>query len=159
MAFSYNLRNFNPERSVGYLIRRVGKLSTAQIEHRFVDSDLTLTHWIALAMLKRGIVDNCAGLSRQIGHNSGATTRLVDQLEARGLVQRRRVGDDRRVVTLAVTPTGLQQFQVLTPIVLEAWNDALVDFEANEVETLISLLSRLVGALEARESAAETVSA
>lgn len=155
----YSLEMFEPDRSIGYLIKRIGKLSTSEIEHRFAGRELTLTHWIALAMLQHGVADNCASLARQIGHDSGAMTRLADQLAARGLVQRQRGSDDRRVVKLEVTPLGREQFKTLTPILLGVWNEALVDFEAHEVETLIALLSRLAASLEAREAAAETVAA
>ncbi|HEU0013140.1 MAG TPA: MarR family transcriptional regulator [Longimicrobium sp.] len=35
-------------------------------------------------------------------------TRLIDRLEARGLVERRRCGEDRRVVWTRITPAGLE---------------------------------------------------
>lgn len=155
----YSLDVFDPDCSIGYLIKRVTKLSTVEIERRFAGRELTLTHWIALAMLQHELVDNCASLARQIGHDSGATTRLVDQLAARGLVERQRGNDDRRVVKLMVTPEGSEQFRAMRPILLGYWNEVLEGFERAEVETLIGLLSRLVGALEVREAAAETVAA
>ena len=158
MNTHFSLERFSLDRSIGYLIKRVGKLSTSEIERRFAGRELTLTHWIALAMLLHGIADNCASLARRLGHDSGAMTRLIDQLAARGLVDRQRGNDDRRVVKLDVTPAGREQFKALTPILLGVWNEAFFDFEATEVETLIRLLSRLVGALEAREAAAEMVS-
>ncbi|QXQ05406.1 MarR family winged helix-turn-helix transcriptional regulator [Sphingosinicellaceae bacterium] len=155
----YALDTFEPQRSIGYLIKRITKTSTSEIDRRFVGRELNMTHWIALAMLRHNLVDNCAGLARQIGHNSGATTRLIDQLEARGLVEREREHEDRRIVSLAVTEAGREQLEAMTPLVLGVWNDALDGFEKAEVVTLISLLSRLVVALEAREAAAERVSA
>ena len=155
----YALDTFEPQRSIGYLIKRITKASSSEIDRRFVGRELNMTHWIALAMLRHDIVDNCAGLSRQLGHNSGATTRLIDQLEARGLVERQREHDDRRIVSLEVTDAGVEQLQAMTPLLLGVWNEALSGFDKAEVETLISLLSRLVVALEAKEAAAETAAA
>ena len=155
----YALDTFEPQRSIGYLIKRITKASSSEIDRRFVGRELNMTHWIALSMLRHDIVDNCAGLSRQLGHNSGATTRLIDQLEARGLVERQREHDDRRIVSLEVTDAGVEQLQAMTPLLLGVWNEALSGFDKAEVETLISLLSRLVLALEAKEAAAETVAA
>lgn len=146
----YDQASFEPERSIGYLLKRLSKLSSAQIEASFAGSDLTLTHWIALAMLHHRQADTGADLARWIGHDSGATTRLIDGLESRGLVERRRCPDDRRVVRLAVTPEGLRRFDALTPLLLEVWNEALADFRHDEVETLIAMLGRLVAAFEAR---------
>ena len=155
----YAIDSFEPQRSIGYLIKRLAKLSSSEIERRFAGRELSLTHWIALAMLKHGLVTNCAGLSRQIGHNSGATTRLVDQLEARGLIERQRDFDDRRVVSLEVTPEGGRQFEALTPLLLGVWNETLEGFDRAEVEVMISVLSRMVAVLEIKEAAAESVTA
>lgn len=149
---------FNTECSLGYLIKQVDKLSTSQIGHQFAGSDLTLAHWIALAMLRREVVDNCAGLSRQLGQGSGATTRLVDQLETRGLVRRLRGGADRRVVALSLTASGRERFRTLTPMVVGVWNETLEGFKQTEIETVIGLLSRLLVAFVAKEAAPGTAS-
>ncbi len=146
----YDIANFEPDRSLGYLVRQVSRLSAQQIELSFVGRDLTLTHWIALAMVRHGIADTSAKIARQIGHDSGAMTRLVDQLEARGLVERQRCPDDRRVVFLTCTAEGLRQFDTLTPLLMGVWNEVLDGFEGVEVETLITLLTRLLVAFEAR---------
>lgn len=148
----YSLDKFEPERSVGYLIKRAAKHSGAMIEACFAGGELTSSHWIALAMVRHGQADNAAGLARQMGHDSGAVTRLVDQLEARGLLDRKRCPNDRRVVVLALTDAGERQFAAMTPRLLAAWNELLVGFEHCEIETLILLLTRLVAAFEAREA-------
>lgn len=149
----YSLDQFEPGRSVGYLIKRAAKHSGAVIEACFEGEELTSSHWIALAMIRHRVADNAAGLARHMGHDSGAVTRLVDQLEARGLLARRRCPDDRRVVVLDITPAGERQFAAMTPLLLGAWNELLAGFEHAEVEMLIALLTRLVAALEAREAA------
>lgn len=148
----YSVEKFEPERSVGYLIKRAAKHSGALIESCFAGGELTSSHWIALAMVRHGQAENAAGLARQMGHDSGAVTRLVDQLEARGLLGRRRCPDDRRVVVLDITEAGERQFAAMTPLLLGAWNELLAGFEHQEVETLILLLTRLVAAFEAREA-------
>ena len=146
----YDTASFDPERSIGYLVKRLGKLSTAHIEASFAGRELTFTHWIAMAMLRHGMADTGATLARGIGHDSGATTRLIDSLEARGLIERTRCCEDRRVVRLACTPEGLRQFDALTPLVLAVWNDVLGGFDGIEVEMFITMLTRLVAAFEAR---------
>jgi MarR family 2-MHQ and catechol resistance regulon transcriptional repressor len=42
-------------------------------------------------------------------------TRLVDRLEAQGLVKRDRSGDDRRLSLTRITPRGLDLLDKLTP--------------------------------------------
>jgi DNA-binding MarR family transcriptional regulator len=145
----YTGDDYTPDRSIGYLVKRVGKLGTAHIEARFANTGLTFSHWVALTMVRHGLADNCAKLARGLGHNSGATTRLVDQLEERGLIERCRDCGDRRVVTIALTEAGRAQLATINPIVLDHWNTALGDFTHAEVNTLISLLQRLMAKLEA----------
>ena len=149
MAEPFYTGDFEPDRSVGYLIKRAAKAGHAQIEASFDAPGLTFSHWVALAMFRHGIADNCAKLARALGHNSGATTRLVDQLEERGLVERCRDCGDRRVVTVGLTGAGRAQLESLNPMVLDHWNRVLSIFTRDEANTLISLLQRLVAKLEA----------
>lgn len=146
----YDIAHFEPDRSIGYLIKRLVKLSTAHIEAAFAGCELTMTHWSALALLRHHRADTGAELARWIGHDSGATTRLIDGLEARGLIERTRCAQDRRVQRLAVTPAGQRQFDAMTPLLLGVWNEVLDDFDAVEVETFILMLSRMIATFEAR---------
>jgi DNA-binding MarR family transcriptional regulator len=83
-----------------------------------------------------------------MSHDSGATTRLVDQLERRGLLTRERRKDDRRVIELSLTPQGRSVVRTLMPHVIDFWNGALSEFSPEELETLIDLLSRLAARIE-----------
>jgi hypothetical protein len=62
----------------------------------------------------------------------------------RGLVIRGRSETDRRVVTLSLTPRGRSLVEALAPKVMHFWNELLSGFTHAEVDTLISLLTRLV---------------
>lgn len=146
----YDVENFEPDRSIGYLVKRLVKLSTAQIEAAFAGRELTMSHWVAIAMVRHGRAQTAAELARWIGHDSGATTRLIDSLEGRGLMERKPCPNDRRVQRLAVTADGFRQFDQLTPLLLGVWNDALDGFDTVEVETFILMLTRLIAAFEAR---------
>jgi DNA-binding MarR family transcriptional regulator len=90
-------------------------------------------------------------LCRDLHHDSGAFTRVLDQLEKRGLIRRERSETDRRVVLLHLTPDGRRVVETLLPIVVERLNHALAEFSAAEVATLARLLRRLIGRLEGRE--------
>ncbi|MBF4631261.1 winged helix-turn-helix transcriptional regulator [Clavibacter michiganensis subsp. phaseoli] len=52
---------------------------------------------------RSGLPMTAARLRTRLGMTSGATTALVDRLQARGLVERSRESDDRRIVTLRTT--------------------------------------------------------
>jgi DNA-binding MarR family transcriptional regulator len=114
----------------------------------FAEEDLTFSHWIALMSLRDGISTTCANLSRHMNYDSGAITRLVDQLEKRGLVERVRSTSDRRIVNLSLTAAGRALAKSLSVRVVEYWNDMLEGFTHDEAALLVSLLSRLVTRME-----------
>ena len=148
----YTAENYVARHSLGYLLRQAVRLLEPRAEAIFADESLSFTQWLALRLIHDGMVDNSAGIARMMCHNSGAVTRLVDQLEARGLMARERCGKDRRIVRLAVTPSGDAALEAVNPRMMGLLNGLLEDFSHEEIEVLLSLLTRLLSRLEADEA-------
>src|SRR5579862_6182683 len=146
----YDVETFESRKSIGYLVKRVFNLMTPRAEALFADAELTFAQWIVLMGLRDGIANTAAEVARHIGHDPGATTRLIDQLEERGLLERKRSSDDRRVVHLSITPSGKAVTKRLQPRLVDFWNTTLKDFSRDDFAQLISLLTRLLTALEAQ---------
>jgi DNA-binding MarR family transcriptional regulator len=144
----YDEANFEPCRSIGYLMKRAHKTAHGIIEHRFSDLDLSFSQWCALALIRGEIVDTSVALARDLGHNSGATTRLVDSLDNKGLIQRERDEGDRRVVRLSLTDEGKGAGSALTPRVIDFWNEVLEDFSREEIDQFAVTLTRLTDKLK-----------
>lgn len=138
--------------TLGYLLRKSTRLVVAQMHARFTDVDLSFPQWLTLMLVGDHEAVTAAQLSRILGHNSGAVTRLIDQLEERGLMKRARSTADRRVVELALTEAGSDAAQALAPRVISLWAEWLEDFTPDEIDTLKMLLARLLAKLEARDS-------
>ena len=75
--------------------------------------------------------------------NSGALTRVIDQLAERGLLERSRRDRDRRKVELELTAAGRKVIESLVPLVVDKLNLALSDFSNDEVRELTRLLLKL----------------
>jgi DNA-binding MarR family transcriptional regulator len=144
----YSEKAFDCRTSIGYLTRRLQTLAAPQIEARFAASELTFTQWIALMGLREGIANTCADIAHHLGHDTGATTRLLDQLEARGLVARKRDRADRRVVNIALTAKGRALADRMVPRVVGFWNEMLEGFSLAESAVLVDLLARLLTRVE-----------
>ena len=144
----YRPGHYGMDNSVGYLIRRTANLVLPQMETVFAEEDLTFSQWTVLMALREWKQSTSAELARNICHDAGSLTRVLDQLETRGLMTRLRSETDRRVVTLTLTPKGLAFVEDLIPRVVEYWNGLLGDFDHAEIKVLIKLLTRLVGAAE-----------
>jgi DNA-binding MarR family transcriptional regulator len=146
----YNVDDFSCRRSLGYLIRRLHNLVMPRAEALFADADFTFSQWVVLMALRDGIATTCGDLARHMDHDTGAITRLVDQMEQRGFIERRRSTADRRVVNLEITPAGIELAKSLTPRLAEFWNTTLEGFSREEFLQLHSLMTRLMVRLEAQ---------
>ncbi|MFJ6692972.1 MarR family winged helix-turn-helix transcriptional regulator [Streptomyces sp. NPDC091294] len=76
---------------------------------------------------------------------SGAITKRIDRMEARGLVERVRLpAGDRRSVQIRLTDKGIQLIDELFPLHLENEMRLLQALSAEEAEQLAGLLRRLL---------------
>jgi len=135
-------------RAPGRLLRRLDKIMSTYVEAKFDGGGMSFQQWVALKVVRDGIVGNAGELARELGITTGATTRMIDLLEGRGLIQRHRGAEDRRVVRLAITPEGREAVRALQGHVVASWNEVLADFSQEEVEILVALLTRMLAAAE-----------
>jgi DNA-binding MarR family transcriptional regulator len=93
-----------------------------------------------------------------LGTDTAGMTRLVDRLEAKGLVLRQSMETDRRAVRIDLTEAG----EALTPNLVAAFErvsaQLLDGFAESEVEQLRSFMHRLLANLRCAELAASTAS-
>jgi DNA-binding MarR family transcriptional regulator len=134
--------------TVSRLPRRIDRIVRNLIEARFATHDVSFMQWVALKTVRDGLAQNPSGLAHELSITTGATTRMVDQLERRGLIDRYRDRSDRRVVRLAVTQAGQTTTAELARYVVDTWNEVLVEFEQSDFDQMIADLIRLHDAAE-----------
>jgi DNA-binding MarR family transcriptional regulator len=144
----YKVKGYHSQNSVGYLLRRAGKLVTGRIEALFVEEDVSFVQWVILMHLRDGLSMTSAELCQHLCHDSGALTRVVDQMEKRGLIRRERNRKDRRMVSLALTKEGRKVIERHLPRLVALYNGLLSDFSAQEADMLIGLLTRIIARLQ-----------
>ena len=159
----YSADSFHAQDSIGYLIKRAQRLMQDRIEAVFASQGIAFQQWVVLMHLRDGLATTTAGLCQEIRHDSGAMTRLIDQLEERGFIGRRRQEADRRIVDLELTPAGRKMVESLIPLVVDTLNGTLSGFTKAEVQQMQGLLRKIitrVGELNAEaEATAVKVSA
>lgn len=138
--------------SFGYLMRRLAQMMVERIGARFTAEAITFSQFLALASLDAGETRTSADVARFLGHDAGATTRLIDQLEQRGFLVRKRSTEDRRVVNLTVTADGKAMIRRCAPTAAGFQAELLDGLKASELTTLIGQLRGLVDKLEAAAS-------
>ena len=71
-------------------------------------------------------------------------SRLLDRLEAKGIVRRVRAGVDRRQVLVELTDKGQQLSPQIMPAIAKVYAQFLDGFSAQEAALLQSMLQRLL---------------
>jgi DNA-binding MarR family transcriptional regulator len=151
-AAFYKPAGYSPDESVGYLMRRILTLLSAEVEHGLGPAGLTNAQWVPLLKLHMGHASTVAELARECNLDAGAMTRLLDRLEAKGLVKRQRSSEDRRVVNLALTEEGAVAAGRIPAILCGAQNAHLAGFTQEEWQTLKGLLRRMLANAQAIQS-------
>jgi DNA-binding MarR family transcriptional regulator len=140
----YRGESYAVEESLGHMVRVLINSMNRRIDAQMQVHDLTALQWKPLLMLRLGQVDTAAGLARLNCSDNGAMTRMLDRLEAKGLLRRVRSKTDRRVVHLALTKEG-ERISDLIPYGLSAvLNEHLEGFTTAEFKQLQSLLRRMI---------------
>ncbi len=82
-------------------------------------------------------------LAAKVLKSAGNMTTVVDNLERRGLVERRRDGDDRRVVTVRLTKSGEGLIRRVFPGVVDALVSGFSALTVKDQNQLAALCRRL----------------
>jgi DNA-binding MarR family transcriptional regulator len=139
-----SLSRYNPDDSVGYMVKQAHVQLQRAVDAEMTAIDLTAMQWRPLIMLAMGMGDTAADLARQACVDTGAVTRMLDRLESKGLVRRVRSMEDRRVIKLELTPEG-RQVAIQIPELLEAVMERLMrGFAPKEIEQFKGFLRRMI---------------
>ena len=155
----YQAKGYKPEESMGYLMRNILNLVAHAIDREFAPTELTNAQWLPLFKLYMGRANTAAELARECNLDAGATTRLLDRLEAKGLCERKRSESDRRVVHIALTEAGTRAAEGIPAVLCEVQNTHLAGFSVEEFETLKGLLRRILDNARALNAAHTTAPA
>ena len=144
----YRVDDFRGPDCIGYLVSQAQSGMRPQVEALFTREEVSFSQWRVLMCLRDGLAHTCADISRELSHDKGSMTRLIDQLEARSYLRRKRDADDRRQVFLELTLAGRAAADRLVVKVVAYFNELLDGFSEDEVKDLIRLLRKLRGALK-----------
>ncbi len=136
------------DESAGDLMRRVLTAVRGETDRLLEPHGLTRAQGEPLFKLRKGMACTVAELARESQTDPGATTRLLDRLEAKGLCRRVRSTADRRVVNIELTPDGEAAADKVPAALCQVMNAHLAGFSHDEWQTLPSLLRRMLNNAE-----------
>jgi DNA-binding MarR family transcriptional regulator len=108
------------------------------------DADVTLTQYRTLVVLAIRGPRRALDIAADLRVNPSTGTRMCDRLVRKGLIARTRPADDRRVVYLALTPTGQTLVDQVTRHRREALSTLVDAIPRDSHEPLVTALHAFV---------------
>jgi DNA-binding MarR family transcriptional regulator len=128
----------------GFLLARMGHVAAKQFSGRMEELGLTTRMWGALNVLDAEGALTQQALGKCTGIDPSSMVSTVDDLEAAGLVERRRHPSDRRAHAIHITEQGRETLGRGRELARRAQDDLLAPLGAAERKQLHELLLRLV---------------
>lgn len=144
MSQIYTLKNYTPNESIGFLLKRTGGQLTLTVDRALAEFDMTHAQLGIFLKLLHGCANTAADLARDLMCDTGAMTRMLDRLEEKDFIKRTRSSEDRRLVQVALTPKGKQLADQMTQVLIDALNHHLRGFTMKEVEQFKDFLRRMI---------------
>lgn len=141
----YTPETFTLTRSIGFLLTKARNLITGEMDAALKHLDITGPQMGILFAMQRGMASTPFELSKMLSVDTGLMTRMLDKLETKGLLERSRSVDDRRVVNLALTKKGKEIAAEIPNVAPQVLNPRLEKFTKAEFEEFCRLLHKFIG--------------
>jgi DNA-binding MarR family transcriptional regulator len=126
--------------STAYLLKRLGFQIKDRSLEAFEAAGESPYHYSVLAVLEEGARDTQAKIADALGYDRSWLVGLLDELEADGLIERRRDPDDRRRHLVSLNPAGKKKLAELRAISKGVENEFLAALDAEQRSRLHELL-------------------
>ena len=129
--------------STPFLMKRLGFKVKDQSTAAYEKAGLHPYHHAVLAVLDEGSRETQGAIADALGYDRGQLVGLLDELEERNLVERRRDPADRRRHIVRLTPEGKKALAKLRALARQLEDDFLASLDEDERAQLHALLRRL----------------
>lgn len=149
-ANAFHLEGFLP-----YLVHCVGSRIAEGFEDDFADAGVSLPEWRALSILYEFGPQTMGDIARRTSINASTMTRLIGQMEKRGLVKRERPLGNQRTVYVRILTDGRKKVEYLIPRVIDYETGLSECFSPAELQTFKALLTKFFLSLTAEPPSTE----
>lgn len=129
--------------SPAFLLKRLGWTIKDRAMAAFDAAGQSPYHHAVLAVLDEGARETQATIADALGYDRSYLVGLLDELEERGFIERRRDPADRRRHLVKLTPAGTKALEELRAISKGVENEFLAPLSREERKTLQALLLKL----------------
>ena len=136
--------------STSFLLKRLGWVIKERGWQAYEGTGLSPQHYGVLSMLDEAPREAQGTIADALGYDRSHLVGLLDELEERGLVARKRDPSDRRRHLVTLTPSGKEKLSELRAISKRLDKEFFAPLDVQQRETLHELLVELAGYHDAR---------
>ena len=114
---------------------------------RLVKAGLSMTHMHVMWLLQHHSDLPMSRVAELLDVSFSNATGIVDRMEERGLVERVRVPDDRRVVLVRIAPSGSQAIEQIEAVKQDRLQAILGHLDASQLDRIAAALDDIRGAV------------
>jgi DNA-binding MarR family transcriptional regulator len=133
----------------GYLISQTRNALYAALDKEMLPLDLTASQFVVVIGAMRNRARTVNEFCQLAGIEPGPMSRLLDRLEAKGIVRRVRDLEDRRQVNVTLTEKGVALYPQINAAVHKVYGQLLNGFSEQEALALKHALEKIL--LNARQ--------
>jgi DNA-binding MarR family transcriptional regulator len=129
--------------SIPFLLKRLGWAVKDRSHAAFDSVELNPQHHAVLALLDEGTPETQATIADALGYDRSHLVGVLDELEEKGYIERKRDPGDRRRHLVTMTPAGEEALGRLRAIARQVEQEFLAPLDPEERRTLHRLLVEL----------------
>jgi DNA-binding MarR family transcriptional regulator len=130
----------------GFLLSKAGRTQSVRFTEALEPLGLRPTQFALLNFVERGAGSSQQQLGERLGLDPSGLVAVIDDLEEKGLVERRRDPSDRRCYGIHLTRAGRKKLARAREVAMRRQAELLAPLTEQEAKTLHELLLRVVAA-------------
>ncbi len=149
--------NINQEDQVLINIRQIIRATDLYSRRLSKQVGLTAPQLLILQAIRDLGAVSISKLSNEVSLSQATVTTIIDRLESRGLVERHRSDQDKRVVHATLTPSGEEMVQKAPAPLQDMFSKRFAELEDWEKSMIVAALQRVASMMNAEEIDASPV--